>query len=490
MIEVLVAAGDGSVLAQGWNGIYGSNGRNTLEYFDGSAWHTITPFDRSSINIQVATDGSTWIWGNSFGGISMFDAPQPFVLRYENGTTTSINVPSSGPSGPGLTNKDGLTSVQMLSRTEGWASLITVHGEQKVYHYVDGTWSEVSLPMPADSGGPSYGSLKFVAGTSSEVIALMGWGGPYEWCGRFSVLRYSAGAWSITGSTNAMLYGQFIPNTSSGWFSSYECAQDNLPQDNLPAQRYRLDNGVFTPDSSGSDLVPTEYHLVSEAVQWATSSGSMLHYAASTMPTAPIAAAPNARYFPETGHNLSGAFRSFYESNGLNFGEPGISAAESLALFGLPLTEPFAELNPDTGEYLQVQYFERVRMEYHPANPAPYKVLLGRLGAVRYIQTYDSIVPGNAEDPLHEGCERAVETNHDLCPPFRSYWNSVGSVQIFGLPIAQASPELSYTDGATYLTLWTERERLEHHQELAGTRYEILLGLLAKEDLRMRGYLE
>ena len=75
-------------------------------------------------------------------------------------------------------------------------------------------------------------------------------------------------------------------------------------------------------------------------------------------------------------------------------------------------------------------------------------------------------------------------------PPFREYWRSVGSVQIFGLPIDNAFAETSYTDGATYLTQWTERERLEQHPELAGTRYEILLGLLAKEDLRQRGYLE
>jgi hypothetical protein len=216
----------------------------------------------------------------------------------------------------------------------------------------------------------------------------------------------------------------------------------------------------------------------------------IMRYTDAASPTAPAAAQPGARFFGETGHNLSGPFRAFYEGNGLDFGEPGVSAGESLALFGYPLSEPFNELNPDTGEYLLVQYFERVRMEYHPTNPDPYKVLLGRLGAVRYIQAVHSIIPGDPDAPLGAGCERIAPTNHDLCPPFRDYWHSVGSIQIFGLPIANAASEVSYTDGATYLTLWTERERLEHHPELAGTRYEILLGLLAKEDLRMRGYLE
>ncbi|MBX6341852.1 MAG: hypothetical protein IRY97_05290, partial [Thermomicrobiaceae bacterium] len=50
---------------------------------------------------------------------------------------------------------------------------------------------------------------------------------------------------------------------------------------------------------------------------------------------------------------------------------------ESLALFGYPISEEFRD--PQTG--LTVQYFERARFEYHPANPDPYKVLLGRLGA-------------------------------------------------------------------------------------------------------------
>ena len=35
------------------------------------------------------------------------------------------------------------------------------------------------------------------------------------------------------------------------------------------------------------------------------------------------------------------------------------------------------------GETLLVQWFERARFEYHPNNPAPYKVLLGRLAADR-----------------------------------------------------------------------------------------------------------
>ncbi|MCM8747991.1 glycosyl hydrolase family 18 protein [Thermomicrobiaceae bacterium CFH 74404] len=82
-------------------------------------------------------------------------------------------------------------------------------------------------------------------------------------------------------------------------------------------------------------------------------------------------------YFPETGHRLCNGFRTYWQSHGLEFGDPGVSFRESLALFGYPISEEFTD--PATGS--TVQYFERARFEYHPENPEPYRVLLGLLGA-------------------------------------------------------------------------------------------------------------
>lgn len=93
------------------------------------------------------------------------------------------------------------------------------------------------------------------------------------------------------------------------------------------------------------------------------------------------AAAPGCLYFAETGHSLCEPFLSYWRSNGLEFdGRRGISQGESLALFGLPLSGPQPEQLSD-GRTYTVQWFERARFEYHPENPAPYKVLLGLLGA-------------------------------------------------------------------------------------------------------------
>lgn len=85
-------------------------------------------------------------------------------------------------------------------------------------------------------------------------------------------------------------------------------------------------------------------------------------------------------YFQETQHNLCEPFLSYWRSHGLDLGDPGTSARESLALFGLPITTPAVERN-SSGDTVLTQWFERARFESHPQNAAPYNVLLGRLGA-------------------------------------------------------------------------------------------------------------
>jgi hypothetical protein len=85
----------------------------------------------------------------------------------------------------------------------------------------------------------------------------------------------------------------------------------------------------------------------------------------------------NCTFFVQTGHRLCHGFRHYWQSHGLDFGDRGVSFRESLALFGYPISEEFTD--PDTG--LTIQYFERARFEFHPDNPEPHRILLGRLGA-------------------------------------------------------------------------------------------------------------
>jgi hypothetical protein len=96
--------------------------------------------------------------------------------------------------------------------------------------------------------------------------------------------------------------------------------------------------------------------------------------------TYPTADPSTQHYMAATGHAIDARFWDYWSGHGLEFGDPGISFRESLALFGYPISEPFMTTNAD-GHTVLTQYFERAVFEWHPDNPEPYRVLLRRLGA-------------------------------------------------------------------------------------------------------------
>jgi subtilisin family serine protease len=80
-------------------------------------------------------------------------------------------------------------------------------------------------------------------------------------------------------------------------------------------------------------------------------------------------------FFEATGHSLCEPFLSYWRTHGLEFdGRGGTSEAESLALFGQPLSEPQVEVSSDGQPYV-TQWFERARFEDHGSQG----VLLGLL---------------------------------------------------------------------------------------------------------------
>lgn len=86
------------------------------------------------------------------------------------------------------------------------------------------------------------------------------------------------------------------------------------------------------------------------------------------------------RVFAETGHAVCGPILQAWQRNGIQLDDNrAISDAESIALFGLPISGIISETLGDGKQY-QVQWFERARFELHPENQAPYDVLLGLLG--------------------------------------------------------------------------------------------------------------
>ncbi len=185
----------------------------------------------------------------------------------------------------------------------------------------------------------------------------------------------------------------------------------------------------------------------------------------SFIPTGPQ---PGSLFFAETGHNLSGGFRTFWERNG------------GLALFGFPLSEEFIETSATDGRIYIVQYFQRNRFEFHPENADPNKVLLGLLGNEL---TRGRNFPTGTPIPNTAGSQFFPETQHSSTDRFLAYWKANGGLPIFGYPISEPIQE------GPYLVQYYERNRFEFHPENADPRYQVLLGLLGTDLARTRNYI-
>jgi hypothetical protein len=178
----------------------------------------------------------------------------------------------------------------------------------------------------------------------------------------------------------------------------------------------------------------------------------------------------NSLFFPETGHNLYGGFRAYWERNG------------GLQVFGFPITEEFSAPSSDGKTYVQ-QYFQRARLEWHPENSPPNDIQVGLMGTWLAAGRGFPRIASSAAPP---GSVYFPESGHSL-KLFRAYWERNGGLGIFGYPISEEMQERNPADGKTYTVQYFERNRLEHHPEHAGTPNEVMLGLLGVEYLAQQG---
>jgi hypothetical protein len=72
------------------------------------------------------------------------------------------------------------------------------------------------------------------------------------------------------------------------------------------------------------------------------------------------------------------------------------------------------------------------------------------------------------------------QTRHTLRGAFLNYWRAGGGLARFGYPLTEEFEETNAQDGQTYTVQYFERARFEHHPELVGTPYEVLLGHLGR----------
>ncbi len=182
----------------------------------------------------------------------------------------------------------------------------------------------------------------------------------------------------------------------------------------------------------------------------------------------PPSAAPEERFFPETGFGTAGAFARFWARNG------------GLPRFGLPLSPPVAD---PAGGGLTTQYFERARFEFHPDYPPQYRVSLALLGLAALGDRPERAAPAA---PCADDCALFAETGHTLRDTFQRFWIAGGGLPVFGYPLTEELREVNAADGREYAVQYFERARFEHHPEHAGTDHEVLLGLLGREALAAR----
>ena len=148
-------------------------------------------------------------------------------------------------------------------------------------------------------------------------------------------------------------------------------------------------------------------------------------------------------------------------------------------VFGYPQTEAIRE------DGLLVQYFERARLEYHPA-----------AGAVTLTPLGSAFTKGRGFGRVKPFASNTLrlylpQTRHSLAEPFLTYWRLHGGARVFGYPISEVLREENGDGtGRSYVLQYFQNARLESHPESKGTAFEVQLGLLGRDLLRQKGWLQ
>lgn len=154
--------------------------------------------------------------------------------------------------------------------------------------------------------------------------------------------------------------------------------------------------------------------------------------------TTPRDASKDCQYFKETGHYVCGQYLDFFRSKG------------GLEVFGFPLTEAFHD---PTHAGLDVQYFQRARMEIHPDDSGGH-ILLGLLVdelGYSFPPAGPDQIPSANTDSEHY----FPETQHVVSHAFLDAFRDMGGLEIFGYPRS----EFFYEDGA--IVQYFQRARME-----------------------------
>ena len=165
---------------------------------------------------------------------------------------------------------------------------------------------------------------------------------------------------------------RYFPETghnSPDIFTNYWTAHGGVDLFGLPITEPYLDNGLTI---QWFERARFERHPENKDTPFEVQLGQLgREVRPADAPVAPANTA-NSRYFMDTGHNIA-LFLPYWSANG------------DMPSFGQPLTEEIREKNIADNKVYMVQYFERIRMEYHPERKGTTgEVQLGLLGQEQY----------------------------------------------------------------------------------------------------------
>jgi putative inorganic carbon (HCO3(-)) transporter len=147
-------------------------------------------------------------------------------------------------------------------------------------------------------------------------------------------------------------------------------------------------------------------------------------------------------------------------------------------VFGYPISPRFYEVTT-SGEMVEVQYFERARLEYHPTLVGtPNEVQTGSLG--REAQAHIGGLPTSNLPPGLDGEQVIINTGGRGIPVprrFFDFWEANGGPGILGTPFTHVL-EAANEEGRLVWVQYFEKARLEYDPVLAATVYGVQVSRL------------
>jgi hypothetical protein len=166
-----------------------------------------------------------------------------------------------------------------------------------------------------------------------------------------------------TGHNLSNVFRNYWDNNGGLALFGYPISEE-LQENGLTVQYFERARFEYHPENSGTGNDVQLGLLGMEATAGRKEAGEP--------PFQPVPAIPNTDnqvYFSQTGHSVKGGFKARWEALG------GVSR------FGYPISEEFPEVSPLDGKVYVVQYFERIRFEFHPEKAnSPDAYQLGLLG--------------------------------------------------------------------------------------------------------------